>query len=618
MSVSGFAVRLFGRFTKGKRYDSLQESLRKARMPVSADVYAATCMLYSVFMIIPGILLGFLVARLLHLGFPFMLLLITLLSTMLGFLAYQLTKAYPAMAASDKTYKIDAALPYTVSFMHALSRSGATITDIFRELSTRPDVGEIQKEAQSFMRDLEYLGQDPLTALRNLARTTPSEKFKSFLEVLTSIIETGGETTPYFSAKVSEFQNYLREENKKTIFTLEFLAELYVILIAFSPLLFLTIFIFMGLLPSQVIDTKLLGIIVYVWIPIGSLMLAILLSTSSPKRVIGKARIMRILSPYREVTTIAGGAGDRSLIRQLTGAMWQTKLKRFLSNPFRALVRAPSYTLFFSVPIAMIYFLTRTATTSTLFITFMIVAVPYAIVFEFRSKRVSQIENALPDFLKSLSSASRSGLTLPRAMAVASTANLGPLTDEAKRAWKDIQWGSSANEALTRMERRIEVSDSSARAVTLIRKANEADENISDVVDIVMNDVETQRVLRKDRATSMMIYKVIIILTFVVFLATSYLVVDSFLSAGAKPPAGMTIDDLKTMFYHLLLIEGLAAGLIAAQMGEGDMRGGFKYAILMMFLTWLIFEFIIIPKPMRPPTPSEEAVLFGLPMLCAR
>ena len=611
MSVTSVAVRIFGKYTQKKQYETLQTNLRKARMSVSADAYAATAMLYAIFASISGVLLGLFLSLLLKFPLLIMVVFIALFAGIFGALSYQLMLYYPNVAISERKRKIDHALPYAINFMYALSRSGATMAEIFKEISARTDIGEISKEAQFFVRDVEYLGHDPLTAARNLARTTPSDKFKNFLEVLISIIETGGDITTYFSTKSIEAQSALKDENKRTISTLEFTAELYVILVAFTPLLFVAIILFMGLLPGQAASLSLLRLIAYAWIPFGTLFCAVFISTMSPERLGGKARIIRFLSPYRDVRTAAGGPGDRELVRRLRGTMWQAKLKNFLSNPLRFIVRNPSYIFVISAPIAAIYFLASTTlTTTTLFFTFVIIFLPYTIAYEFRSKRTGQIEKALPDFLKSMSSASSSGLTLPRAISVTASTDLGPLTDEVRRTHKEIQWGSSASEALAKLEQRIGVSDTAARSVALIRKASHTEENVGDVVDIVMNDVNTQDTLRKERSTAIFIYKIIILLTFVVFLITSYFLVDSLLYSGITLPTGINITDIKLLFYHMMLLQAICVGFIGAQLGERDLRGGFKYAIVMMFIVWVLFEYAIMPRGIRYPTPESALLLF--------
>ncbi|MDI6884250.1 MAG: type II secretion system F family protein [Hadesarchaea archaeon] len=621
MALGEIAYKMFSWHVRGKKYYSLQENLRKARMTTTADVYVATVLLTTVLTCVGGIVIGFLFSTLLHLELLFSIMVMLMLSVILGGLTYLLGISYPGIIAGERGRKVDAALPYTIGFMHAMSRSGASIVDIFRELSARPDVGELQGEAKAFMRDIEYLGRDPLTALRDLARTTPSAKFKSFLDVLISIIETGGDVTPYFSTKVIELQNVLKEENKTTIASLELMAELYVIMIAFLPLLFLAILIFIGFLPGHSVDVNLLRVLAYGWIPLGSIAFAVMLATTSPVRIGGRARPFVLPSPYKTVQLTTGDNRDTALLKQLRGTLWQMKLKRFLSNPFRVFLGSPSYILFFSGPIAVLYFLSTPTRTVTLFIAFMIAFVPYAIFYEFRSKRVSQIERALPDFLKSLSSASRSGLTLPRAIAITSSAELGPLTDEVRRARTDIQWGGSASEALGRMEQRVGVSDVAARTMTLIRKASEAEENISDVVDIALNDVQVRRSIMKERSSSMFVYMLILIITFAVFLITVYFIVSSYMAlpTGELEIGGVKIGGadpltVKTLFYHVLLLQGLSAGFIAGQMGSSDMKSGLKIAIGMGVMAVLMFELVLMPLAPKPPTPVEESFV-ALPLM---
>ncbi|MCS7131674.1 MAG: hypothetical protein NZ934_02975, partial [Hadesarchaea archaeon] len=158
------AIRLFGRWTQGKRYDALREKLSRARMAVSADAYVAQAILYSVLVSVAVAASGSLAVWLLYSLGPLTVGLVLLVAALLGYLTYRLFMFYPSLAANERAHEIDLALPHAASFMHALSRSGATVTDIFRELSTRQDMGKIAEEARVFMRDVELLGQDPLTA----------------------------------------------------------------------------------------------------------------------------------------------------------------------------------------------------------------------------------------------------------------------------------------------------------------------------------------------------------------------------------------------------------------------------------------------------------------------
>ncbi len=593
-------------------------------MAASADAYVATSMLYSCLTSFAGVMVGFLLAFILELSFPYMLVLMVLFAALFVFLSYQLLLLYPSMSASEKARKVDIALPYTASFMYALSRSGATITDIFRELSTRRDVGELAAEAKVFLRDVEYLGRDPLTALRNLSRSTPSERFKNFLEVMVSIIETGGDTTNYFATKCSEYQAQVREDQKKYISTLEFMAEFYVIMVVFAPLLFLTIFILMGML--ETIAEALLYVIAYIWIPFGSIGFVVAISAASKGRLKRVPLGFRRPEAFRDVAVVRGDERDRAMLRRILKSASAIGLKAALKNPARAIRENPSYILLVSVPVAMVFFIVNPLggwswysgaepISSSVFAA-TIALLPYIVAFELRSRWVKQTEDALPDFLKSLESAIKSGLTLSRSVAVTATTELGPLSDEVRRMDRSIKWGTSSTEALGEFERRTGASPEVSRSATVIRKAAEAESDISDVLKIVSSDVDTVRSLRKERRSAMFIYKIIIILTFGVSLITAYFIVTSFLSiqpvGGAEVPGfttgGIDIGLVKELFFHALLLQALFVGALASQMGEDDPRAGLKYSVALLLLTYVVFARWVLPALPQPIQAEEMAM----------
>ncbi|MEM3402405.1 MAG: type II secretion system F family protein [Candidatus Hadarchaeales archaeon] len=601
MAFAELAYRWFGRFTKGKRYPQLQDAIRKARMPVSSDIYVATAIFSAVIAAALGGLLGLLVGVLLSPDIFFLPLLMVVLGGVLGGVTYMVMLSYPSFIASERGRNIDLALPYTIGFMLAMSRSGATIVDIFRELATRRDVGELRREAQTFMRDIEFLGRDPLSAARNLAATTPSEKFKSFLEVLISIVETGGEITPYLITKTAELHAGMRESNKKTISSMEFVSELFVILVQFLPLLFMSIIIFMGFVPGGKVDVLLLSVLAYAWTPLGAFAFAVVLATTPPVELKGLPRALSLFSPYRTVPVVRGDARDEAIVKKLRGLLMKERLKRFLSNPFAVFLRNPEYVLILSAPAGIIYLVFTPIKTSTFVISLLIILLPYTLAYELRSKRVMEMERSLPDFLKSLGSASKSGLTLAKSLTIASTAEMGALTDEVRRTAKEIEWGSSAQEALMKMEQRTGISPMVAKAVTLIRKASEAEEDISEVVDIAVNDAKTKQDIVTERKSAMFVYKIIIVMSFFVFLLTLYFIIGAYISipttwstSGEMKIMGVEPTIIKILFYHMLLLQGLFCGLVMGEMG-GDIRSGLKWVVLMVICTAAMFEFIIMP-----------------------
>jgi archaeal flagellar protein FlaJ len=103
----------------------------------------------------------------------------------------------------------------------------------------------------------------------------------------------------------------------------------------------------------------------------------------------------------------------------------------------------------------------------------------------------------------------------------------------------------------------------------------------------------------------MIIYVVIVLVSFAVFLFVIAILVSSFLTtmaaAGATASAAgasgfMGKIDLflyKRLFSHAAMLQGFFSGLVAGQMGEGRFTAGLKYSAMMLLIAWLTFRFFI-------------------------
>jgi len=585
----------------------LQRDLRKAGMATSADLYVSTAMFYSLVALIAIIVGGTLFAWIMGLMTPLTLALIFIFAPVIGFAAYRLFLFYPGTAAKNRAYKIDLALPQVIGFIHAMSRSGANVVEIFRELSTRPDAGELRNEARAFMRDVEYLGHDPLTAIRDLARNTPSKRLKEFLEVLAPIAETGGNVPAYFASKWSEYQEDARADQGKFISTLELYCELYITLIMLMPLLMLLVFALMG--PMAGYSDTWLYMIAYLMIPIGSAAFMVLVSMVMPEKFIPKARRLAALEVYKDVTTIDGGKHEERMHKILSRSMMHQKLKDFLRGPAHAIAREPAYILILSAPITavvvfLLYLWFGLDLTACVVLGVVMAATPYAVAYEVKQRKIGKYEDLLLDFLRSISSGIKSGLTLPASLKVASVADLGPLTGEVKRMNADLEWGGSAGEALDRFERRVSGSELVSRAVRTMKKASEADEDIADVLDIMMRDVATRRELERERKGAMGTYNIIMLIMFGIFLFSVYMIIGNILTLSVKGAeaggvilfGGIDVPLVVTIFMHATIIEGLFTGLVAGQTSTGDIKSGLKYSLLMIFISWAMFAALVLPS----------------------
>ncbi|HMK16496.1 MAG TPA: type II secretion system F family protein, partial [Methanomicrobiales archaeon] len=280
---------------------------------------------------------------------------VTLAAFALGsILAYKVMTGFPKLLKAHRGTRINLSLHSSVAYMYAMQRGGAELTTIFSSLADNASVfGETAVEFRQLIRDIEYFGYDIMSGLKNLGETTPSEKFRDFIQDLLSVIDSGAALGEFFSGRVRTYQEEARFELKQFITTLEFVAETYVTLFVAGPLFLIIIMVVMGLIGGMGLTA--LSIVCYALIPIGSVLFIVFLSMISEK-VEGIEQYVktRELREYFDVK-VEKKSGEDAQFAQLAFYDRIRRFRDFLRNPFNAFVLIPIRTLYVTIPIAVIY-----------------------------------------------------------------------------------------------------------------------------------------------------------------------------------------------------------------------------------------------------------------------
>lgn len=237
---------------------------------------------------------------------------------------------------------------------------------------------------------------------------------------------------------------------------------------------------------------------------------------------------------------------------------------------------------------------------------------PYGFLQSSKERRVEQIEDRLPDFLRDVAEAGRFGMTLPDAIVVASRGRYGLLTEEIKKMASQIEWGVPVANALRLFEERVP-TPLVRRVVSIITRANEAGGNVADVLTMVAHDTREAQLSVKQRQITMLTYVTVIYIAFFVFLVTIYIMAAVFLpqmitagqgisqsSLSTAPGAGSTLS-LQFGYVPLLFIAFLVAVIVHA-VGDGIMAGvlyngripeGMQHATIMLVTGWAIMRFVV-------------------------
>src|SRR5271157_97448 len=571
------------------------------------------------------------------------------------YVTYTVIMLIPSINASDRKSRINKQIPYAVTFMYALSKGGMDIISILRSLNqAQSTYGEISLEIGLIIRDMDYFGNDLRTAIINCINQTPSDLLQDLLTNLLSVIDSGGDVTVYLNGKTEQYLQRLMQDQKSFLEILGLIAESYVTAFVAGPLFIIIMSSVMTIMNGG--SPIILYVIIYGMLPLGSVMFIILISILTPTEdeSASKFEILK-LNSYDTIQKEDSGmpeAQERKMIEKIHAGKKSLKLKEFMSNPIGPIMENPQLSLVISVPIAIIVIGLMMALTygnlthamqnvsqmqnaismgkmknpndplvlfgpiigyfDDFFIFFLlIVMIPLSFFFESKTRRSRKISAEMPDFLKKLASTNETGMTLTQSIGLIANNNFGLMSKEVQKIYKNIQWGIDVNSALKMFANTLNTA-LSTRVITLITKAAESSGDIRDVLNVAANDAKVGEQIRRERSDGMLIYVVIIFISFVVFLYCVYTLSASFIpvmaSAGSSNSAaagnsqalqGATFiqsfnpEDYKRLFFHAAIIQGLFAGILAGVMGEGKWMSGLKYAIGMMIISYLVFALFI-------------------------
>ena len=192
------------------------------------------------------------------------LLLIVSLPTTVGIGFYYIF--LPTQKSKARGKKIDRFMPYAANFINTMSVAGISPAEIFEALSNVELYGEIQKEAKKITTEINLMGVDTITALKNAIAISPSEKFKKFIQGILSVIQSGSELGPYFERCVNDYMVTDLTDRKRNLESLAIMAESFVVTVIAFPLFLVIILSVMGL-TSGGIDFGFIYMVAFVILP---------------------------------------------------------------------------------------------------------------------------------------------------------------------------------------------------------------------------------------------------------------------------------------------------------------------------------------------------------------
>jgi flagellar protein FlaJ len=262
--------------------DGIRPKLKKSGIPMTGEEYASLLLAAAVG--IP-LVLAFLASMvLIILGTDLILLVpyFAMIFFVLFSVAFLAGYMYPGMRTSDIRKNIMNNLPFATIYLTTLSGSGMNPVQMFKILSHFSEFGEVSKEAQRIVRDIEVLGLDVATALEKAADRTPSSQLRELLWGMRSTITTGGDLNSFLIEKSHSYMGDYRRFLDKFVDQLSILMEVYITAVIVGSIFFIIMGTILGLMGGGE-PLALVKILIYLGIPLMSVMFMILIAGMSPE-----------------------------------------------------------------------------------------------------------------------------------------------------------------------------------------------------------------------------------------------------------------------------------------------------------------------------------------------
>ena len=283
MSYAGVSYRLFGNLVRYAKpyFLDIKEELRQANISYTLEEYLSIALFTTVVtFIIEATMLSF-IFGLLVTPIIAVILAFTLSMTISGILFF-LFYSYPKTASKSRGNKIKKILPFSVSYMATIARSNVPPITIFKTLSEFKEYGELSKEAENIVRDVELFGMTTAAAIKKQAKITPSKEFRDLLYGINTMITSGGNLGSYLKDRSNELMGDYRRRIRKYSQDLSLYVEMYLTLIITGSIFFIVLSSIISTISAGLGTILVQTMVVFLLLPALSIAFIILIRATSP------------------------------------------------------------------------------------------------------------------------------------------------------------------------------------------------------------------------------------------------------------------------------------------------------------------------------------------------
>lgn len=260
--LKAIGVRFFGKYAD--KYSASFESVRKPLSEAGMKTLFRTYVSLIFFLPLLGFFISFLAALFISVAIAGADILMSILysavaSAAAAAVVFAMVYLYPVSAASTRKRSIDANMPFAINHMAAIAGSGVPPSTMFKLLTSFGEYGELSKEAEKIVRNIDLFGLDVVTSMKEVSKRTPSSVFRELLDGMTTIIEAGGNLQLFLKTQSDKALFEYRIKREKYLEVLSTYADFYTAVLIMAPMFLIAILAIMNMIGGDMMGMPITG-----------------------------------------------------------------------------------------------------------------------------------------------------------------------------------------------------------------------------------------------------------------------------------------------------------------------------------------------------------------------
>jgi flagellar protein FlaJ len=270
--LSGIAYKLFGKIAEkySPHFPFLKDALSKADVKIPLAVYLSTVFFLSSIVFFASIISTMLVLQIIEVSSMLKIAYVIFVPILITIACFAVLIFFPVRKVMSRAKNMEANVPFVLIHMGAIAESGVPPYVMFKLISEFKEYGEVAKEMEKIVRNIEAFGMDPLSAVKEVAKRCPSDSLKQVLHGIVTTTESGGDLKLYLKTAGEQALFEWRTRRQRFAEQLSAYAEFYTGILIAAPLFIIALFSVMSMIQPTIAGYSILELTkvsIYVLIP---------------------------------------------------------------------------------------------------------------------------------------------------------------------------------------------------------------------------------------------------------------------------------------------------------------------------------------------------------------